>query len=221
MFSLTGAEPTAEQLSIVNAVLAVALESGFTPSAAASRVPYKDTTDSLQARVGTALLSAGDNVFTQAEITARLLDRVLVKPSTRRQEAEYIVKSYRDTRRQVPGFGHHLHREGDPRARALIELAADLGVPGHHLSALSLLADAVEESHGRPVLVNAAGAIATVLGEVGMPTQGFGLLAVTARAAGLSIQTLTSARPGNSRNTSASPAAEHGASESGGSQVQG
>ncbi|MEM7406831.1 MAG: citrate/2-methylcitrate synthase [Pseudomonadota bacterium] len=194
LLALTGAPPSADRAKIVNAVLGVALEAGFTPSAAADRVPFKDTTDSLQAGVGTGLLSGSGGLFAQAETVARWLDILIANPSVRAERARQIVATYKDTRRTVPGFGHHLHRGDDPRARALIELAADLGVPGFHLRALATLADALEDAFGQVPVVNAAGAIAAVLGEAGIPAKQFGPLGVTARAAGLATRIATSRR---------------------------
>jgi len=72
LFSRQSQAPSVEQRKIVDAVLIVALESVFTPSAAADRVPYKNSTDSLTAGVATGLLAAGGGLFAQAEAVARL-----------------------------------------------------------------------------------------------------------------------------------------------------
>jgi len=93
------------------------------------------------------------------------------------------------------------------RARLLIELTADLGVPGHHLRALATLADAIEEAEGQPPIVNAAGAIAAVRGQAGLPIEHFGPLALAARAAGLAAQIATSKRS-SQHPSSDTPAAE-------------
>ena len=187
LFSLTGQRPTQEQQSIVDAVLNVALESGFTRSGAASRVPYRHSIDSLQAGTGTGLLAAGGGLFTQAEAVAHVLDQLIVSAAQQRDVADGLVRKLR-AQGAVPGFGHHRFREEDPRSRALIELTADLGVPGHHLRALATLADAVEDAEGRALTVNAAAAIAAVLGEAGVVVRHFGPLAMATRAAGLAVQ---------------------------------
>lgn len=194
LFSLTGQEPSLEQQQIVDAVLNVALESGFTRSAAANRVPYKHSIDSLQAGTGTGLLAAGGGLFTHAEAVAHALDQLIVHASRQRETAEHIVTRFR-AQGAIPGFGHHRFRDEDPRSRALIELAADLGVPGHHLRALATLADAVEAAEGRPLTVNAAAAIAAVLGEAGVVVRHFGPLAIATRAAGLAVQIVNQASP--------------------------
>lgn len=105
----------------------------------------------------------------------------------------------------TPGFGHHRFRDADRRSRALIELTADLGVPGHHLRALATLADAVEAAQGRPLTVNAAAAIAAVLGEAGIDARHFGPLAIATRAAGLAVQIVSQTAPTGSAVSSPVP----------------
>ena len=74
----------------------------------------------------------------------------------------------------------------DPRAYKLIELArAEPELGGTHLDALLTLSRAVDEAWGRPVTINATGAVAAVLGELGVPTAVMRGFAVISRAAGL------------------------------------
>ena len=86
----------------------------------------------------------------------------------------------------MPGFGHHLHKPVDPRAYKLIELGrAEPELKGAHLDALMTLSQAVDEVWGRPVTINATGAVAALLGELGVPTAVMRGFAVISRAAGL------------------------------------
>ena len=88
-----------------------------------------------------------------------------------------------------------MHRDEDPRARALLELTADLGVAGHRLSALAMLTDAIASVRVQPPSINAAGANAAALGEAGIQANQFGPFAVTARAAVLATRIATTKRP--------------------------
>ena len=128
--------PSSAQVKIVDAVLIIALEAGFTPSSAAARVPFKHSVESLTAGVATGLLAATAGLFSQAETVARWLDRLIANPNVRGERAVQIVASYHNPQRTIPSFSHHMHRDKDPRARALLELTADLGVAGHRLRCL-------------------------------------------------------------------------------------
>jgi citrate synthase len=86
----------------------------------------------------------------------------------------------------MPGFGHHLHKPVDPRAYKLLELArAEPDLAGRHVRALGMLSRAVDEVAGRPITINATGAVAALLGEIGVPTSVMRGFAVISRAAGL------------------------------------
>ena len=86
----------------------------------------------------------------------------------------------------VPGFGHHLHKPVDPRAYKLLDLArTEPELPGTHLRALETLSRAVDTVAGKSITLNATGAVAALLGEIGVPTEVMRGFAVISRAAGL------------------------------------
>ena len=86
----------------------------------------------------------------------------------------------------MPGFGHHLHKPVDPRAYKLLEMArAEPELSGDKVRALETLSKAVDTVAGRAITINATGAVAAVLGEIGVPTGVMRGFAVISRAAGL------------------------------------
>jgi citrate synthase len=96
-----------------------------------------------------------------------------------------LVRSTREAGRFVPGLGHPVHKEGDPRTPVLMELARDNGTFGPHLE----LFDAIGRVHpavlGRELPLNGAGVCGAVLADIDLPMgvmRGFALLA---RCAGL------------------------------------
>jgi citrate synthase len=119
------------------------------------------------------------------ENCARLLDRILAAGDPE-AEALAIARQHRADRQAMPGFGHHLHKPVDPRAYKLLELArAEPDLAGRHVRALGMLSRAVDEVAGRPITINATGAVAALLGEIGVPTSVMRGFAVISRAAGL------------------------------------
>lgn len=169
---------------LVNSVLIILMEHGMTPSAIAARLVYASSPEALQSGVAAGLLAVGSQFVGTTEQAAELLSRIVDAPDVSATAAR-IVADMRAARAAVPGFGHHLHRPDDPRASALLDLAERLRLAGSHCRALSVLAQAVDQAAGRHITINATGAVAAVLGDIGVPVRLMRGFAVLARAAGL------------------------------------
>ncbi|QYY29926.1 citryl-CoA lyase [Cupriavidus pinatubonensis] len=180
-----GRAPSPAERQIVEAVLVTLMEHGMTPSAIASRMIYASSPENLQAGVAAGLLAVASQFVGTMEPAAALLDRIVAAGADGLAEAKRIASEFRAGRRAVPGFGHHLHRPDDPRAIALLDLARELGTYGQRCAALAWLATEVDEAAGRHITINATGAIAAILGDIGIPAALMRGFAVLSRAAGL------------------------------------
>ncbi|MFZ2102803.1 MAG: citryl-CoA lyase, partial [Oricola sp.] len=71
----------------------------------------------------------------------------------------------------VPGFGHRFHKNGDPRAPALMAMvreAADAGTVGGRFADIGEAVEAhLADTKGKPVPMNIDGATAVIFGELG------------------------------------------------------
>jgi citrate synthase len=178
-------EPRPVDMRIIDAVLITLMEHGLTPSAIATRVVYMSAPENLQGAVASGLLAVGSQFVGTMENCAALLDRIIAADNPQ-ASARAIVEDARRARAHLPGFGHHLHKPDDPRAVKLLELTeAETELAGAHLRALRLLAATVDEVYGRHITINATGAIAAMLGELGVPSALMRGFAVISRAAGL------------------------------------
>src|SRR5271165_7075982 len=158
---------------VVDAVLVTLMEHGLTPSAIATRMVYSSSPENIQAGVAAGLLAVGSRFVGTMEDAAVLLQRIVDAQERRKR------------REAVPGFGHHLHKPDDPRAGALLDLAKETGVAGRFAEALRLLAAEVDGAAGRHITINATGAVAAVLGDIGVPVRLMRGFAVLSRTAGL------------------------------------
>lgn len=170
---------------VVDAVLIVLMEHGLTPSAIATRLVYMSAPENLQGAVASGLMAVGSQFVGTMENCARLLAEIMEAPDGIAAAATRVAARHKAERRHVPGFGHHLHRPDDPRAAKLIRLGHALDLPGRHLAALEALSAAVDQALARHVTINATGAVAALLGEIGVPWQLMRGFAVVSRAAGL------------------------------------
>ncbi|WP_411884443.1 citryl-CoA lyase [Polaromonas sp. YR568] len=177
--------PRGVDLRITDVVLIVLMEHGLTPSAIATRLIYMSAPENLQGAVAAGLLAVGSSFVGTMENCSGLLDRISAAADPQ-AEALAIARHYKSLKSPVPGFGHHLHKPVDPRAYKLLDLArAEPELAGDKIRALELLSAAVDEAAGRPITINATGAVAALLGEIGVPTAVMRGFAVISRAAGL------------------------------------
>jgi len=184
-FQLLGRRPSPAQTKILDAVLVTLMEHGLTPSAIAARMVYLSAPEAIQAALAAGLLAVGGTFAGTMEGCAALLEDILAAPEGEAARAKAIAQQAREAGRPVPGFGHPQHRPDDPRSPKLIALAEEAGVPGHHIRALRHLAREVDAARGRHVTINATGAIAALLGEIGIPREVMRGVAVVSRSAGL------------------------------------
>ena len=184
-FLIFGREPKAAERKIVDAVLVTLMEHGLTPSAIAARMVYGSGPEALQAGVAAGLLAVASQFVGTMEPAARNLAAIVADPAGVDAAARRLADDYRARREAMPGFGHHLHKPDDPRTPKLLAIAEDAGVPGKHVAALRALSREVDRAAGRHVTINATGAIAAVLSEIGIEPEIMRGLAVISRAAGL------------------------------------
>ncbi|MFJ5383023.1 citryl-CoA lyase [Cupriavidus sp. CER94] len=185
LMQILGRTPRPVDIRIADMVLVVLMEHGLTPSAIATRLIYMSAPENLQGAVSAGLLAVGSSFVGTMENCSVLLDRILAAPDPD-AEALAIARDCKARKAPVPGFGHHLHKPVDPRAYKLLDLGeAEADLAGTHIRALKRLSAAVDEVHGRAITINATGAVAALLGEIGVPTAVMRGFAVISRAAGL------------------------------------
>ena len=184
-FQLLGVRPTPAQAKILDAVLVTLMEHGLTPSSIVSRLIYDSCPEAVQAAVAAGLLGVGSTFVGTMEGCAANLEEILAAPEGEAACAKAIAQRVRASKQPIPGFGHPHHKPDDPRSPKLLEIAGKAGVPGNHIRALRLLAAEVDAAWGRHLTINATGAIAALLGEIGVPREVMRGIAVVSRAAGL------------------------------------
>jgi citrate synthase len=189
---VTRREPTKGQRRMVDAVLVSLADHGLTPSALATRLTHTGAPESVQGAVAAGLLGAGSVFLGPAGDTALFLADALASVSVPdpddavlRALAESAVRELRAGGARVPGLGHPVHKEEDPRTPRLYTLAAEYGVLGPHLRLLRFVAEAHAEQSGRNLPVNGAGAGGAALADAGIPPSSVRGVVLIARTAGL------------------------------------
>lgn len=102
-----------------------------------------------------------------------------------RELAAAIVRKSRDSGANLPGFGHRVYKESDPRTEALFALSAELGLSGDHARLARLVAEELEKATGRRLVLNIDGAQAALLSDLGFPWRQVQPLFIVGRSLGL------------------------------------
>jgi citrate synthase len=147
------------------------------PTNVAARMTLAADPGSLQGAVAAGILGAGPVVLGTSEECARLLES--------HEEPIAIARSVHEAGGRVPGFGHPVHKEADPRAERILELADERGVSGRHVERARALRDAVEEVWGKPLPMNVSMPIAAVMLDLGYPASAVKAVPILARTASL------------------------------------
>src|SRR6187401_3383326 len=120
--------PTEGQRVMFEAVLVALADHGFTPTAIASRVTFLSAPESVQGALAAGLLGGGSRFLGVTEDTGRFLHAAL-PASTPADDAGWdalaleIVRAQRSAGKFVPGLGHPVHKDGDPRTPRLMQIA--------------------------------------------------------------------------------------------------
>jgi len=187
----SGRAPSEAEATLFNAVLVSLADHGLTPTALAARLTYTGAPEAIQGSIAAGLLGGGSVFLGPVEDTARFLDEILSSiPSDQRSvdsvleaTATTAVQEALDAGVRIPGLGHPVHRETDPRTPRFYELADELKLSGPNLRLLEFVAAAHRKATGKALPINGAGAAGAVLADLGFPpalTRGFALLARTA-----------------------------------------
>ena len=182
--------PSAGEVRVFEAVLVALADHGLTPSAIAARLTLTGAPESVQGAVAAGLLGGGSRFLGVTEDCGRFLAETIAaagEPPTDDEGwdalATEAVTRQRASGRPVPGLGHPVHKQGDPRTPVIIAIAEQAGTRGPHLR----LFEAIGRTHpgviGRTLPLNGAGVCGAALADLGFPPdtlRGFALLARTA-----------------------------------------
>jgi citrate synthase len=173
---LTGTEGDAATMRTLDAVLAACVDHGLVSTATTAARYVMSGSDSLIAALAAGLLAFGQHTGT-SNLTAVWL-RHLAQPAGDVSDPEpdgvsdtaiaAAVAAARAARVAVPGFGHPMHREVDPRETALRAVITECGTAGPYVRLLDRVHAALVAALGRPLVMNVDGLIGAVLSDMGL-----------------------------------------------------
>jgi citrate synthase len=159
------------------------MEHGLTPSAIVARMVADNVPGEPQAAMAAGLLTVGSVFVGTMEGCAKILSAGIAADADAYCRA--VVAQHRAEKRALPGFGHPIHKPDDPRPPRLFAVAAEVGHAGRHIDLLKHLGAELDRQAGRHLTINATGAIAALLLDIGLPAESLRGIAVVSRAGGL------------------------------------
>lgn len=184
--------PTDQQARVFDAVLVALADHGFTPTAIAARLTYLSAPDAIQGALAAGLLGGGSRFLGVSEDTGAFLADALagagaVPTSDAGWDdlARQAVSARRESGGYIPGLGHHLHKDGDPRTPVLIRIAREEGQYGPHLALFEAVGRVAPDVLGRRLPLNGAGVCGAALADLGIPIALLRGVVLLARCAGL------------------------------------
>jgi citrate synthase len=186
--------PTSAERRLIDAILIGSADHGAgAPSCAAARLAASGNRQSVSAAIAAGILTIGDEHGGAGsacmELIAAGLTRARLEALPLPEAARLVVDEARAARTRLPGFGHRVHSEIDPRVDVLFTMAKDAGRAGDGIRFARALEAAVRDRI-KPLPLNIDGALAAILVDLGFPPLVGKLLFIVGRVAGISAEVL-------------------------------
>jgi len=185
--------PSPDERRLLDAILIGGADHGAgAPSCAAARLAASGNRASLSAAVAAGILTIGDEHGGAGsgcmQLIATGLGRVNAGASID-AVARALVSEARAAGARLPGFGHRVHSDIDPRVAVIFGLAEGSALAGNGVRMARALEGAVRDLI-KPIPLNIDGALAAVLVDLGFPPPVGRLFFIISRAAGISAEVL-------------------------------
>ncbi len=157
---LKGELPSKNEEQMLNAIFVAAIEHSIAvPSAQAARIVFSGG-NSLNTAVGSGIMALGDSHGGAIEQCAKLLQE------NKNKSAAEIVEEILKQKKVLPGFGHKVYKEEDPRAAKLFSIAKKLNIYGDFCKRTEEIQTEIEKQKGKKLCINIDGAIAAIMSEM-------------------------------------------------------
>jgi citrate synthase len=170
---LVGSMPDSNAKRMMNILLVSAVDHGMTPGSTAARLTLLGAPEGMQGALAAGLLGAGSRYVGAIELAATLLGRTIAeRPDWTSDEIEEAAKriatDHRARKKSIPGVGHPFHKSIDPRTARMLDVARECGFFSKHCMLAMALSTQASSAFGRPLPLNAQGAKAGIVLDMGL-----------------------------------------------------
>ena len=184
-----GKLPTIGERTLLDAMLVSAVEHGIeVPSLFVPRICVASG-NSVHVGIAAGILAIGEAHGGAGEAAAEIL--------ISRESAETIVAECARSRKRIPGFGHRVYKNEDPRARVIFEKAQEAGVTLDAFQKAYEIEKELERVKGKKLPLNIDGAFAAGVLALQMEPVTAKVLFVLARVVGMGAHAIEEIKQGN------------------------
>ena len=156
---LKGELPTEKERAMLDSILISTIDNGMGPPSITNARNSASAGNPMQAAVAAGVLGVGDYHGGAIEECARLLQTGM--------SAEKLIEKVVGSGDRIPGYGHKVYKDEDPRARQIFEKAKSLEFYGEHCELAKAVEAELEKKKGKRIAINVDGAIAAVVSDMG------------------------------------------------------
>ena len=173
---LRGKKPSEKESEIFNTILSSSIDHGIGNPSTVSARTVQSGGNEMNTSVGAGILALGDSHGGAIEGCMKMLQS--------EKSPEQIIDQSLEKGKNIPGLGHKVYEDKDPRAQKILEKAENIGMSGQNIQKMLDIQEAFTEKKVR-LVVNVDGAIAAVMSDLGWePELGKGIF-IIARTPGL------------------------------------
>lgn len=182
--------PSKGERAFLDVLLVSAVEHGIeTPSLYMPRVSIASG-NSIHTAIAAGILGIGESHGGAGEAAAELL--------LRKESPTELANEYAKGEKRIPGFGHKVYKDEDPRATLIFEKAKEYKLPLKAFTKAYAIEKALADKKGKKLPLNIDGAFAAGILSLGLPSPAAKALFVLARVAGMGAHAIEEAEQGGS-----------------------
>lgn len=156
---LKGELPNDKERAMFDAILISTIDNGLGPPSVTNARNSASAGNPMQAAVAAGVLGIGEYHGGAIEECARLLQMGM--------SAEKLVEKIVGSGDRIPGFGHKVYKDEDPRATQIFTKAKSLVFFGEYCKLATAVEAELEKVKGKKIVINVDGAIAAVSSDMG------------------------------------------------------
>lgn len=176
---LRGELPTPPQTKMMNAIFTAVIDHGPAVASALNARISASAKNDLHASVAAGLLGLGGRHGVVIEPAMNFFYDHVNEP-----DLAGVLKKMKEEKKYAPGFGHKIFAV-DPRTQALFSIAKETGVYGQYTAFAEKVEETLNSLSTRKLPLNADGAIAALLCDMGFDARAGNGIFVIARVPGL------------------------------------
>lgn len=158
---------------MLDAIFVACVEHGISPPSITSARASVSVGNPVNAALAAGMLGFGEFHGGAIEQAAKLFQESV------NENAEDVVRKFKEEGKRVPGYGHKIYADEDPRTTKLFALAEEYGISGKHVEFSKKIRSAIHSVLGKKLCINIDGAIAALISEMGFDWRlGKGLFAI-------------------------------------------